>query len=156
MIVIAPLARHRALVPLLGRWFVQEWPAWYGPGGRGDALADLTAFAASETELPIGFVAFDDGTPVGVAALKAESLPTHRHLAPWAAAGLVLPFYRRTGIGALLLDALARHAAVLGHQQIYCGTSTAVALLRRTGWRELETVAHDGESVVVFAKDTVT
>lgn len=154
MITVAPLADHRGLVPLLRDWFVAEWPAWYGPGARGDALADLTAFAASATALPIGMIAFDAGTPVGIAALKAESLPTHRHLTPWAAAGLVLPAYRRRGIGAQLLHALVRCAADLGHARIYCGTSTAVSLLQRSGWRELDTIVHDGESVVVFTTET--
>ncbi len=75
MRTISPLARHIELVPLLASWFVEEWPEWYGQGCRGNALANLTEFAASQPTLPIGFIAFDDARPVGVAALKSESLP---------------------------------------------------------------------------------
>lgn len=154
MPTLAPLARHPGLVATLCCWLRDEWPEWYGPGGRGDALADATAFAASETALPVGFVAFEGGEPVGFAALKAESLRTHRHLGPWAAAGLVLPPHRGKGIGGHLLAALVRHAGVLGFERVYCGTATAANLLRRSGWSELELVPHDGQCLVLFEKKT--
>lgn len=151
---ISPLARHRELLPLLARWFVEEWPDWYGTGGRGNAVQDLAAFAASESILPVGIVAFDENTPIGVAALKSESLPSHRHLQPWAAAGLVRPSYRGRGVGAQMLDALLRHAHRLGFDRVYCGTATAVTLLRRCGWSQLEVIQHEEESLVLFAKET--
>lgn len=155
MLTIAPLARHREHLPLLTSWLIQEWPEWYGPGGRGDAEADLTAFASSESELPVGLIAFDGSTPVGVAALKSESLPTYRHLGPWAAAGLVHPSHRGKGIGAKLLAALVQQARTLGYERIYCGTATAVSLLRRSGWSELELVQHEDEVITIFVKETV-
>lgn len=156
MVTISPLAQYRDLVPLLSSWFVEEWPGWYGPGGRGDAVADLTAFATSESNLPVGFIALENSAPVGVMALKAESLPTHRHLCPWAAAGLVLASHRGRGIGARLLGALVQHASALGYPRVYCGTATAVSLLRRSGWSELETIQHEGEAIAIFAKATAT
>jgi GNAT superfamily N-acetyltransferase len=154
VLTIAPLALHRELVPLLASWFIEEWPEWYGQGGRGNALADLTAFATSQSTLPIGFIAFDETSPVGVATLKPDSLPTHRHLCPWAAAALVPPSRRGRGIGAKLLGALVQHAGTLGYERVYCGTATAASLLRRSGWSELEVIQHEGESVVIFSKDT--
>jgi GNAT superfamily N-acetyltransferase len=153
-VTISPLARQRHFVPQLSSWFVEEWPEWYGPGGRGNAVEDLTAFASSESSLPVGFIALENNTPVGVMALKAESLPTHRHLSPWAAAGLVLPAHRGRGIGAQLLEALALKAGALGYERIYCGTATAVSLLRRGGWSELDTIQHEGQSIVVFSRGT--
>ena len=70
-----------------------------------DARADLAAYSGA-TRLPIGFVAFVDGEPCGLAVLKAEPLPALPHLTPWASAGLVAPDCRRRGIGARLLAAL--------------------------------------------------
>jgi GNAT superfamily N-acetyltransferase len=154
VVTISPLAQHRDLVPLLSSWFVEEWPEWYGPGGHGDAFADLTAFATSESKPPVGFIALEKNVPVGVMALKAESLPTHRHLCPWAAAGLVLPSHRGRGIGAQLLEVLVQQAGTLGYPRVYCGTATAVSLLRRSGWSELESIQHEGETVVIFSKAT--
>jgi GNAT superfamily N-acetyltransferase len=145
-----PLARHRALVPLLAEWFVAEWPAWYASGGQGNIGQDLDAFAASETTLPIGFVAFLAGEPVGAGALKAESIPSHTHLSPWASAGFVAPEHRGQGIGAGLLAALLVHARGLGFPHVYCGTSTAEALLLRSGWHAFEVTQHAGKPLTVF------
>lgn len=125
MLTISPLARHRELLPLIASWFLEEWPEWYGPEGH-DPTADVEAFARSERTLPVGLLAFAGNDPVGVAVLKAESLPTHRHLTPWAAAGLVVPAYRRRGIGQQLLAALTQLARELHYDRIYCGTATAV------------------------------
>lgn len=146
---------HRQHLPLITSWFREEWPAWYGPGGRGDPEADLRAFSSSESELPVGLVVLRESVPVGVGALKAWSLPTHQHLKPWAAAGFVLPSLRRKGIGAVLLSALATHAFRLGYSSVYCATAKAASLLRRCGWSELERTEHEGESLVIFQKAAV-
>ena len=153
-IVVAALARHAEWLPLLARWMIDEWPQWYGAGGRGDAGVDLRSFAADESTLPVGVIAFDGRTPVGMAALKAQSLPGHVHLTPWAAAGLVVPARRGQGIGAQLLDALVERARGLGHAQIFCATATAASLLRRGGWVQRERVTHEGETLLVFARPT--
>ena len=149
-LIVEPLARHRSLLPVLNGWFVSEWPAWYGAGGQGNIGQDLNAFSASEVSLPVGFVAFSDGTPVGAGALKAESIPTHNHLSPWAAAGFVLPECRGRGIGAALLAALVAHARSLGYNHVFCGTSTAESLLQRSGWSAVEVTQHAGKPLTVF------
>ncbi len=149
-LTVEPLARHRDWLPLLAEWFVSEWPGWYGPGGEGNLSLDLETFAASETSLPIGFVALMDNKPIGAGALKAESIPSHKHLTPWAAAGYVLPSSRGRGIGAALLKSMLVHAQSLGHKHVYCGTSTAESLLLRSGWVAIEVTQHAGKALTVF------
>jgi GNAT superfamily N-acetyltransferase len=144
------MARHRALLPLVVEWFVAEWPGWYGPGGPGDVSADLAAFAESESVLPVGLMAFVEGRPVGAGALKAESITSHKHLSPWAAAGCVVPTFRGQGIGAALLASLANHSRAMGHEAIYCGTSTAQSLLLRCGWQAIDTTVAEGKPLTVF------
>ena len=39
-------------LPVLARWFVEEWGPYYGPEGPGDAEADLRA-ASHRDQLPI-------------------------------------------------------------------------------------------------------
>ena len=153
-IAVAALARHTEWLPLLVRWMVDEWPQWYGAGRRGNAEVDLRSFTACESALPIGLIAFHDQTPVGMAALKAQSLTSHAHLGPWAAAGLVVPAWRGQGIGAQLLEALVAQARQLGHAQIYCATATAASLLRRGHWSQREVAAHEGDSLAIFAQHT--
>ena len=150
-LVLRPLRAHAALCPFFVAAFEAEWPSWYGPHGPGHAGDDLAAFANPEGVLPVGLVALaPDGQPVGVAALKAESIPSHAHLLPWAAAGYVAPSWRRRGVGTLLLRGLLKEAARLGHQAVYCATATSASLLRREGWQLIDRVDHDGHGLEVF------
>lgn len=150
-VAIEPLASHPELLPLLRQWFESEWPAYYGPAGPGDAHQDLLAFA-NRGSLPVAVVAFHDGRPCGVAALKVESIASHRHLFPWAAAGFVVPSERGQGIGAELLAALEQEARSLGFRHIYCGTSAANSLLRRCDWQLIEHIIHEGQGLDIYRK----
>ena len=87
-----------------------------------------------------------------MAALKPDSICTHTHLSPWAAAGFVRPDLRGRGIGGQLVRALERQAKAMGFGQIYCGTSAAESLLQRSGWHLLERVTHEGEILGIYAK----
>lgn len=150
-LTIVPLREQPDGIPFFARCFEQEWPAWYGPGGQGNAAADLTAFANPAGELPVGVVArAAGGAWVGVAALKAVSIPEFAHLGPWAAAGYVAPGLRRQGIGAALLDGLLAEARRLGFAAVYCATATAGSLLERQRWRLLERRGHDGNPIAIY------
>lgn len=153
-ITIETLHAHPAWLPRVAEWFTEEWPQWYGPGGPGNVVQDLADFARSPDALPLGLLACAGGEPVGAAALKAESIPSHRHLGPWAAAGYVRPAHRGQGIGALLLAGLLREARRLGHAQVYCGTSTATRLLQRGGWQQIDQTTLDGKALAVFSHPT--
>lgn len=154
-VVVEPLSSHIGLVPVVGRWFEEEWPSYYGPGARASAAADALSYAQCPG-LPRGFVAFAAGEPCGFAALKSESFPTHPHLTPWAGAAYVLPALRRRGIGGALLCAVEAHAAASGYAHVYCATGTSGSLLQRGGWRLLEKVMHEGQDVGVYEKALTT
>lgn len=151
VVTIRLLAEHPDALPWLQRLFEREWPSYYGPGGRGDAARDLRSFASRST-LPVGIVAVLDERVCGIAALKKESIPSHGHLAPWAAAGLVEPLHRGQGIGSRLVQGLEDLARSLGYPAIHCATSTSETLLRRRAWQLCERVVHDGENLGIYRK----
>ena len=148
-----PPPGHSPLVtkPQVSAWLLSEWPDWYGPDGPGDLSGDVEAFARSDSALPVGLIICRDGEPIGFGALKRESIPSHAHLTPWAAAGYVVPSCRGQGAGAFLLRALVERAATLGFPRVHCGTSTAVTLLRRAGWQEFEVITHAGKPLSLFS-----
>jgi GNAT superfamily N-acetyltransferase len=148
---ISHLADHPETLPLLQSWLEQEWPSWYGPSSCGDVFADLLSYANRDS-LPVGVVAYIDDELCGMAALKYEGIAGHTHLLPWAGAGFVVSHLRNRGIGTNLLKALEVEARSLGYDKVYCGTTGAVSLLKRSGWQEMSQVSHNGESVFVLAK----
>jgi len=145
------LADHPEVLPVLQAVFESEWPEYYCKSGKGDAREDLLAYS-NRSQLPIGVVAMLDGTAVGIAVLKAKCVTTHSHLTPWIGGGMVLPKYRRSGIGAKLAVELENIARELGHEVIYSGTSTAISLLEQSGWSYIETVSYCGENVSIYEK----
>ena len=151
IVTIERLALHPEALQPLRHWFETEWPEYYGANGPGDAQSDLHSFA-NHDRLPIGFVAFQNGDLCGVAVLKENSIASHSHLSPWAAAGLVKSSERRRGIGAQLIGALETQARALGFSSIYCGTSTASSLLERCGWELMENILHEGHPLGIYRK----
>lgn len=132
---IVQLADAPDALPTLARWFVAEWAPYYGPGGPGDATADLEG-CRNRDALPIALVALDDdGAVVGTAALKAESVGSEQAAGPWLAAFVVGRAHRRRGVGTALAAAVEAEARRLGHAALYCSTDVADDMLKRCGWR---------------------
>ena len=148
---IGYLVDHPEVLPALERLFENEWADYYGADGPGHASRDLLAYS-NRGQLPIGVVAFGGSEPCGVAALKPDSISTHKHLTPWIGAGMVAPQFRRRGIGARLVSALEDVARELGFATIYCGTSTANSLLMREGWQFVEVAHYSNEAVSIYEK----
>ncbi|HWC01839.1 MAG TPA: GNAT family N-acetyltransferase [Methylomirabilota bacterium] len=151
MPAVIPLRQRPDLCSFFATCFESEWPDWYGPDKKADANSDLLEFANSTGALPVGVVALDaDSSPLGIAALKATSIDSYTHVGPWATAGYVIPSRRREGIGALLLAGILVEARRLGFSEIYCATTSAVSLLERQGWTNIDAVSHDGGTQSIF------
>lgn len=148
------LLHHPEAIGQLARGFEAQWPQWYGPGGPGDATADLHTFARQDG-LPLGVVVLSEGRVCGVAALKAQSIDAFAHWGPWAAAGYVLPTLRGQGLGAALLRGLVQEAARQGHGTVYCGTATAQRLLEREGWAWCAEADQHGQRVQIYKVNTL-
>jgi len=149
--VIKPLRECRKDIPILVKYFLQEWPDHYGKDGPGDAQEDIENYARG-TSLPIGLVAYYNNIPCGLMALKTDSISTHSHLGPWVAAGFVAKELRHLGIGSSLLSAVEKLAADMQFTKLYSGTARAHGLLLRSGWCEREVVVYGGENVVIYEK----
>lgn len=133
---IAALADASFAIPTLRAAFVNAWRPWYGLDG--DADRDLRSCMTADG-LPTAVVALeDDGTVLGTAALKSDSLGSDLGYGPWLAAVLVLPPYRRQGIGSALIGAIEDKARHMHFDAIYTSTDTANALVERRGWVSLD------------------
>lgn len=135
---IVPLADAVATIQLLTRLFIEEWGPYYGPAGPGDAEKDLHE-CCNRDVLPIALVALDgDGTVLGTAALKKESVGSELGLGPWLAAFYVPIEHRKRGIGSALVEAIENKARSFGFESIFVSTDAAENIIRRRGWTALE------------------
>jgi len=148
---IVYLADHPEALPALEKLLQTEWADYYGIGGPGNAGNDLRAYS-NRDHLPVGLLACIGAQPCGMAALKEASLTTHRHFTPWIGGGIVLPRFRRQGIGTRLLLAVEELAQGFGFKEIYAATSTANSLLVRNGWCLLDLASYNGEDVSIYKK----
>jgi GNAT superfamily N-acetyltransferase len=145
------LADHREVIPTLVRWFRGEWREHYGVQTDEDIASDFAA-SRNRDRMPIAFVAWENGEPRGTAALKTESLTTHRPLKPWLSGFYVAPEYRRRGVGVALVEAVAAKARALDFDRLYAATARAVPFFEHAGWRASERLRYHGEDVTVFVR----
>ena len=154
-ISIELLDDHPETIPILVDWFEREWAPYYGPTGPGDAEQDLRRCCNRE-ELPLALVALSGGAVCGTAALKRESVTTHRHLTPWLAALLVAPAFRRRGVGEQLIAAVEAKAQQLGFDCLYVGTGegsgTPEPALRKRDWELVERGPYFISEVTIMRK----
>ena len=148
---IGCLADHQDCIPEMTTAFIEAWPEHYGPRGRGAAGADILSFC-HQNRPPIGLVALSGARFCGSAALRA-STESHAHLGPWLTALLVVPEFRRQGIGSRLIRAVEKLADALGYAGLYARTGTAVALFDRLEWTSFDTVSSGDQRLTVFRRD---
>ena len=144
------LADHSESIPMLTDWYVTEWEPYYGVNGPGDARADLESRRNRE-EVPIGFVATEDGEVYGVAALDRDTVTG---LTPSVVGLLVSSSQRGRGIATDLLESAESLAKRLGYRRLYVSTTVLGGLLIRMGWYSLGEVEFvNGERGSIYARD---
>lgn len=150
-LTFAYLSDQKNLIPDLRDWFEREWSPYYGPGGPGNAESDLLS-CCNKNELPIALVAFWKGELCATAALKQESMTTHKHLAPWVAALLVEPRFDGMGIGGRMVAEIERKAKELGFSKLYTGSDVPTGVLEKKGWTFLDRVPYFVCDVSIYEK----
>lgn len=149
---IALIAAHPEAVPVIEAGYEAEWDFWYGPGGTGNARADLLERSQTRS-LPLGLVALRAGDFVGAIALAANAIPSHPALSPCLIGLWVAPAHRRCGIGTALLAASIMKAGKMGFASAYSSTATAPWLFQGAGWREIEKTLYKGCELWIYATD---
>jgi GNAT superfamily N-acetyltransferase len=142
---IARLCDHPNLLGDIAALYTSVWPAWYGPDGPGDAVADLTERSRA-TGLPLGLIALSAGQAVGAAALSAQSFGAMAGEGPWLIGLAVDPDFRQQGIATQLV-ARAEAEARITATWLYCTTDAAATLLLRRGWTEQRRAGEGAERV---------
>lgn len=141
MNAIHSMAGHSEWIEATAVWWHRQWGAGMGfsPEGAVEAITALTVPGSGQAAL-IGLV---DGQPAGSVFLVDSDLDTHTHLKPWLAGLLVLPEFRRRGLGEQLVAALVAEARDLGYDRLHLYTATP-DFYRKRGWQTVETLVLHG------------
>ena len=128
------LSDRPAFLGELVKWYVREWRPWYGPGGDGDADADLAA-CLHGSDLPICLIALDrQDQLLGTASLRRSSVGSDQFDGVWLTALLVAENRRRQGSADALIAEIETQARRFNPDNLYTSTEPSSRLLERRGW----------------------
>jgi predicted N-acetyltransferase YhbS len=141
MITITHLYRHPEHVRRVARWIYDEF--WTDkPDASPQWLEERLREATTDSEIPMSWLAVVDNEPAGTVNLIECDNDQRPDLSPWLAALLVLPEYRKRGIGSKLVDECVAGARRLGVKRLYLGTDIP-EYYERLGWHIHERVRGD-------------
>jgi GNAT superfamily N-acetyltransferase len=149
----AMLADHEHAVPLIARWYYEEWGCLYEAATPDRTVRDVRRYLNREV-MPFIVLAVDGDTIAGAAQLKhremAETFPDYEH---WLGGVYVAPEYRGRSIGSALADEVARRAPSCGVRTLYLQTERLDGgLYRKLGWEPVTRVKVRGPEVLVMRR----
>jgi GNAT superfamily N-acetyltransferase len=149
---VVDLADRPDLIDQVGELRWKEWGRPPEPVDL-DWWVDATRRESGPADVPVTFAAVTpSGTPVGAVGLGEFDIEERRDRSPWVLGMVVLPAWRRLGIGRMLLARLEAHAAAHGYEQIWVATGEACTFYQRCGWSPMEELVNArGEPMTVLA-----
>lgn len=136
-------------IPLIAQWFVDEWQ-YHSVEFQ---VKRLEACRTSKT-YPLTLVGFLDGKVVATAQIILDDMEDRPELTPWFASLLVLPEYRRRGIGRRMIQAAIRCQEEYRIEKLYLFTEDQQELYRSFGWKNLEEAVYHGDQVTVMVRES--
>ena len=147
------LINHPSLVPIVARWWFEEWGHFQPDGRVDDWIADIHS-ALSHDEVPVYVIAFRGDNVVGAAVLKnhemRDKFPDKRY---WLGNVYVDAAWRGHGIAAKLVREIIRIATEKRIPALHLQTlHPDGGLYARLGWQPLDHVQHHGNEVCVMVR----
>lgn len=149
MITIGFLADHLDTVPILAKWFRDQWPDYYANWSEAEMLQDFLE-DTSRNSLPSRLVAFESNELVGTIILREQGTETLPEYKPELGGLYVVESHRGHGIGTELVQAGMKVAREQGYATISATTVAAAGILERLGWEFVKTVIHQDGQVLLY------
>ena len=143
------LTAHRTdLGTQLGTLQYEEWGRY--EGGTVEQWIQIAISDHGVTELPVGFVAIEDGVVIGGVSLREFDIEERMDRSPWINGMLVRKGRRREGIGYALMAQLEEWAVQVGLTEGWVWTKSAATFYERCAWTRVEELIHQGEAGMVL------
>jgi RimJ/RimL family protein N-acetyltransferase len=149
MITIGFLADHPDTIPVLAKWFRNQWPDYYVDWSQAEMEKDFLE-DTSRDSLPCRLVAFESGELVGTVILRDSNTEMLPEFQPELGGLFVMESHRGHGVGTELVRACMKLAIDQGYKTIYATTVAAAGILERAGWEFVKTVNHGDEHLKLY------
>lgn len=149
MTTIGFLADYLDTIPILAKWFRDQWPDYYADTSQEEMEQDFLE-DASHTRLPIRLIAFNSNELAGTIILRERGSVTLPGFQPELGGLYVVETHRGHGIGTQLVRAGMKLALDQGYETVYATTVSAAGILERLGWEFIKTVTHQDEQLALY------
>ncbi len=146
------LADHVEHVPVLAKWFHDEW-SYLSPSYELLDRTERLRGRANREGIPVAFVAVSDAVPVGSASLIECDMDTHSHLMPWMSSVYVDRSARKRGLGTALVARVVEEARQQGVDRLYLWTAKEEQWYAGMGWQVFERTSYRCETAIIMAID---
>lgn len=149
----APLADFPAAVPLLARWYFDQW-GHERPGATLEASVAKVNATAQTSALPTSLLAIADGKVVGAAQVKFHEMDIYPDKEHWLGNVYVVSSHRGIGIATQLVERIVVVSRQFGVKTLHLQTEAlGGGLYARLGWQPEERVRYSGKLVLVMRRD---
>jgi GNAT superfamily N-acetyltransferase len=131
------------------QWVYREWARFESPASWEENQTDIAHSLDPATAIPKFFGYRIDGVLAGIASVVPHDLPTRPELGPWLANVLVLPEWRRRGIGRALVRHVMDYAGALA-PTLYLYTFDQVDLYQHLGWQTVQQDQYVGRPITIM------
>jgi GNAT superfamily N-acetyltransferase len=150
--VIAVLADHPELIEPVARLRWMEWGHPPEPVDF-DFWLETTANEAGRDDIPVTWVAIEDGSALGAVGVLRFDPDDFRDRSPWLVGMIVAPDRRGEGIGSELVSTLEGWVASQGFDKLWVATATAEGFYRKCGWTTVASFTDSiGQPAVVLER----
>jgi RimJ/RimL family protein N-acetyltransferase len=149
MITIGFLADHPDTIPVLAKWFRNQWPDYYVDWSQAEMEKDFLE-DTSRDSLPCRLVAFESGKLVGTVILRDSNTEMLPEFQPELGGLFVMESHRGHGVGTELVRACMKLAIDQGYKTIYATTVAAAGILEHAGWEFFKIVNHGDEQLKLY------
>lgn len=151
---ISYLADHQGIIPVISRWFYQEW-SYLHPGKTENDFNQVLSERTNRHKIPLALVAFEGNELIGTVCLKINDLETRLDLSPWLAGLYVSQPWRGNGVGTALVKAIERKTFELGEEKLYLFTPESEDFYAGLGWKVLERQNYHNAPVTIMQKEII-
>ena len=131
---ISELRHHREYIQPLAIWHQQEW-SHLNPGESLEQRIKRMQEYLTADFIPSMFVAHDDNSLFGSAAIVKNDMDIHQNLTPWLASVFVKKENRKQRIGRQLVLHVLQQAKTRGIKKIYLYTEDQMDFYQKLGWK---------------------